>query len=156
MRAKILVIGYGNPGRSDDGLGPALSQRLEEMAIPGVTVEADYQLSIEHAEMAARHDVVVFADADLACKELFHLRPVVAKHVVEFTSHSVCPEEILYIAQSCFGASPKGYILGMRPAVMEPFSEGLSPIAKQALEAALEYLLEFISSLLGAHVLPPT
>ena len=146
---KILVIGYGNPGRSDDGLGPALAERLEAMEIPGVTVEADYLLSIEHAAMAAEHDVVVFADADAACPELFYLRPVAARHVEEFTSHSVLPEEILHIAQSCFGASPKGYILGMRAPVLEPFSEGLSPSAREGLDAALECLLGFISECRG-------
>jgi hydrogenase maturation protease len=146
---RILVIGYGNPGRSDDGLGPALAERLEALAIPGVTVEADYQLSIEHAVMAAEHDVVVFADADSACREPFCLRPVVAKHIVEFTSHSVPPEEILHIAQSCFNASPQGYVLGMRAQVLDPFSEGLSPAAQEALEVALECLLGFISERLA-------
>ena len=147
---KILVIGYGNPGRSDDGLGPELASRLEAMAIPGVTVEADYQLSIEHAAMAAQYDVVVFADADRACKDLFCFRPVAAKHVVEFTSHSMPPEEILHIAQSCFGVSPEGFILGMRAEVLEPFAEGLSPSAKKALEAALEHLLGFIQERIGS------
>lgn len=142
---KILVIGYGNPGRSDDGLGPALAERLEALAIPGVTVEADYQLSIEHAAMAAQHDVVVFADADCACLEPFYLRPVFAKHIVEFTSHSVPPEEILHIAHTCFNATPEGYLLGMRAPVLEPFSEGLSPSALEGLEAAVKRLLEFIS-----------
>ena len=46
---RILVIGYGNPGRCDDGLGPALVARLESLRIPGLSVEVDYQLSIEHA-----------------------------------------------------------------------------------------------------------
>ena len=146
---KILVIGYGNPGRSDDGLGPALAERLEALAIPGVTVEADYQLSIEHAAMAAEHDVVVFADADSTCHEPFYLKPVVAKHIVEFTSHSVPPEEILHIAQSCFNASPEGYLLGIRAQVLEPYSEGLSPSALEGLEAALECLLKFISERMG-------
>ena len=43
---RILVIGYGNPGRRDDGLGPALAARLEALALPGVTVESDFQLAI--------------------------------------------------------------------------------------------------------------
>ncbi|MCL1927027.1 MAG: hydrogenase maturation protease [Syntrophorhabdaceae bacterium] len=146
---KILVIGYGNPGRSDDGLGPALAERLEALAIPGVTVEADYQLSIEHAAMVAEYDVVVFADADSSCPEPFYLKPVVAKHIVEFTSHSVPPEEILHIAHSCFNASPQGYVLGMRAQVLEPFSEGLSPAAQEVLEAALERLLGFVSERLS-------
>ena len=148
---KILVIGYGNPGRSDDGLGPALAERIEALAIPEVTVEADYQLSIEHAAIVAEHDVVVFADADSSCTEPFYMRPVVAEHIVEYTSHSVPPEEILYIAQTCFNASPAAYILGMRATVLEPFSEGLSPEAQEGLAAAVDCLLEFILDCLTIH-----
>ena len=46
---KVLLIGYGNPGRLDDGLGPALAAAVEKLAIPGVTVDADYQLNVEDA-----------------------------------------------------------------------------------------------------------
>lgn len=44
---RILLIGYGNPGRGDDGLGPALAAAIEAMELPGVTVEADYQLMVD-------------------------------------------------------------------------------------------------------------
>jgi len=148
---KILVIGYGNPGRSDDGLGPALAERLEALAIPDLTVEADYQLSIEHAAMAAEHDIVVFVDADSSCTEPFFFRPVVAKQIVGFTSHSVPPEEVLHIAQSCFNAVPAGYLMGIRAPVLEPFSEGLSPAAQEGLEAALAHLLNFILECFAFH-----
>ena len=142
---RILVIGYGNPARGDDGLGPALAERLEAMGIPGLTVESDYQLSIEHAAMAAEHDIVVFADADGEAGEPFTFRPVEEEPLGRFTSHSVAPGEILHIARSCFGASPAGYLLGMRGELFEPFTEGLSPSAREGLEAALEYLPRFIA-----------
>jgi hydrogenase maturation protease len=146
---RILVIGYGNPGRSDDGLGPALAERVEAMNLPGVAVDIDYQLSIEHAAMAAEHDVVVFADADSSCDEPFYLRPVAAEHIGSFTSHSVAPGEILHLARSCFDASPEGYVLGIRARVLEPFAEGLSPSAREGLDAALECLLGFIAARQG-------
>ena len=44
---KILLIGFGNPARADDGLGPALAEEIESKNIPDVTVETDYQLTIE-------------------------------------------------------------------------------------------------------------
>ena len=46
---RVLVIGYGNPGRQDDGLGAAVIERLEALGLEGVTVDADYQLNIEDA-----------------------------------------------------------------------------------------------------------
>jgi hydrogenase maturation protease len=141
---RILVIGYGNPGRADDGLGPALADRLEAMGIPGVTVESDYQLSIEHAAMAAEHDIVVFADADGAAADPFYLRAVEGRPSGRFTSHGVDPGEILHLARSCFDASPRGYLLGMRAEILDRFGEGLSAPAREGLEAALEYLPRFI------------
>ena len=59
----LLLLGYGNPGRLDDGLGPALAASVEALALPGVTVQSDYQLGLEDAQPASRHDVVIFADA---------------------------------------------------------------------------------------------
>jgi hydrogenase maturation protease len=149
MGKRVLVIGYGNPGRADDGLGPALAAGLEALRIPGLTVESDYQLSIEHAAMAAEHDVVVFADADPLADGPFYLRQVDPAEGGRFTSHSVAPGEILHLAHSCFNASPEGYLLGMRAAVLDRFGEGLSGPAREGLDAALRYLPEFIAEKQG-------
>ena len=43
---KILVIGYGNPGRLDDGLGPAFAERIQAMELPSVTVESNTSLTL--------------------------------------------------------------------------------------------------------------
>ena len=141
---RILVIGYGNPGRADDGLGPALAERLEAMNIPNLTVESDYQLSIEHAAMAAEHDIVVFADADADAREPFYLLAVEGKPSGRFTTHGVDPGEILHLARSCFDSSPDGYLLGMRAEVLDRFGEEMSATAREGLEAALDYLPRFI------------
>lgn len=146
---RVLVIGYGNPGRVDDGLGPALAAGLEALRIPGLTVESDYQLSIEHAAMAAEHDVVVFADADPLAREPFYLREVEPAVGGRFTSHSVGPGEVLHLARSCFNASPEGYLLGMRAVVLDRFGEGLSGPAREGLDAALRFLPRFIAEKLG-------
>jgi hydrogenase maturation protease len=146
---RLLVIGYGNPGRADDGLGPALAAGLEALRIPGLTVESDYQLSIEHAAMAAGHDVVVFADADPLSDGPFYLRRVDPAPGGRFTSHNVSPGEVLHLARTCFNASPEGYLLGMRAAVLDRFDEGLSVPAREGLEAALRYLPHFIAEKLG-------
>ena len=45
----MLLIGYGNPGRRDDGLGPALAGAIAAADLPGVEVESGYQLLPEDA-----------------------------------------------------------------------------------------------------------
>ncbi|MGE5247505.1 MAG: hydrogenase maturation protease [Verrucomicrobiota bacterium] len=149
MGKRVLLIGYGNPGRGDDGVGPALAERVEAMRLHGVTVESDYQLSIEHAAMAAEHDVVVFADADPGSGEPFYLRPLAPSAPGRFTSHGVAPGEVLHLARACFQAAPEGYLLGVRATVLDRFEEGLSRVAREGLEAALEYLPRFIAAKRG-------
>ena len=66
---KVLLIGYGNPAREDDGLGPAAAQAIEKLGIEGVSVDSNYQLTVEDAASAAHHDVVVFVDATTQGKD---------------------------------------------------------------------------------------
>jgi hydrogenase maturation protease len=144
---RILVIGYGNPGRGDDGLGPALARRLEAMHLPEVSVESDYQLSIEHAAMAAEHDVVVFADAALDATGPFYFRPLAASLAsTAFSSHGISPAEVLRLAGSCFNSFPNGYLLGIRAHEMDDFYEGLTTGAEHNLELALQHLYGFIAA----------
>jgi hydrogenase maturation protease len=144
---RILVIGYGNPGRGDDGLGPALAARLEAMHLPDVTVESDYQLSVEHAAMAAENDVVVFVDAALDAVEAFYFRSLTAAHLLpKFMSHGISPTEVLHLAGSCFQSYPAGYLLGIHAQYMDDFREGLTSGAERSLEQALEHLRGFIAA----------
>jgi hydrogenase maturation protease len=148
MSLRILVIGYGNPGRCDDGLGPAFAARLEALRLPGVTVESDYQLSIEHAHLAAQHDIVVFADAaaEIGGESPFYLRPIQPAPEDCYSSHSVSPQAVLRLAAQCFGAHPSGWLLGIRSTDLESFAEGLTSEAEANLSAALIAFREAVES----------
>ena len=137
---KAVVIGYGNPGRLDDGLGPALATALEERGVPGLTIEADYQLGLETARTVADHDVVVFADASLSGPEPFSFRRIEPKASAHFSSHIVEPEGVLALAQQVFRAEPEAYVLGIRGYEFDEFGESLSERAKVNLAAAIEFI----------------
>ena len=143
MANKILLIGYGNPGRLDDGLGPALAEAVAALAIPGVTVESDYQLSVEDAAAVAAHEVVVFADASVSGSEPFAFRPVqaAAEDSVGFSSHSLEPAAVLALARDLFRARTRGYALGIRGYRFNEFGERLSDQAEANLAAALRFLV---------------
>jgi len=136
----VLVIGYGNPGRLDDGLGPALAEALAARNLPGVTVEANYQLTVEDAAAVADHDVVVFVDAAVSGPEPYSFEPVQPKRNVSFSSHSIAPPAVLALAHDLFGAATRGYLLGIRGYRFNEFAESLSPPARANLDAALRFL----------------
>lgn len=137
---RVLLIGYGNPGRLDDGLGPALAERFEKLGLPGVTVDANYQLNVEDAADLAEHDVVIFADADVSGPEPFWFRRIEPKRVLSFTTHSVAPDALLGLAEQLFDARGEAFILGIRGYRFNEFGEGLSPEAQENLDAAAEFL----------------
>ena len=137
---KILLIGFGNPARADDGLGPALAEEIESKNIPDVTVETDYQLTIEDSTQIAKHDIVIFADASVNCAEPFTFQAVEGKQTDNFSSHSVEPAEVIALAENLFKSKAKGYILGIRGYEFEQFEEKLTKKAKTNLQKAVDFL----------------
>lgn len=140
-RPSVLVFGYGNPGRLDDGLGPALAEAVAALDLRDVRVETNYQLNVEDAALVAEHDLVVFADADVACDPPFRFEPIPPRASVSFTSHSVEPSAILAMAHDMFGASTRAMALGIRGYEFNEFGEWLSTGARRNLDAALAFLV---------------
>lgn len=140
--ANVLLVGFGNPGRLDDGLGPALAEALEAMDLPHLTVEADYQLTVEDAAQVAEHDIVIFADADTGGAEPFSVRRIQGRDSdrMSFSSHSVRPEGVLALAKRLFDAEPEAYLLGIRGYEFNAFGEGLSNQARANLAQAVTYV----------------
>ena len=138
---RLLVVGYGNPGRGDDGLGPAFAEAVEKLDLPGVTVDVNYQLTVEITDAVARHPVVVFADAELRGPEPFWFRPVKPRVTPgwSFTSHHLDPTAVLALAEEIFGARPVGYLLGIRGYAFEELKEALTANAAANLAAAVQF-----------------
>jgi hydrogenase maturation protease len=142
----VLVFGYGNPARGDDGLGPALARRVEEMALPAVTVDSNYQLTVEDSWAVAQHDIVVFADASRSGDEPCSLEELEPSEDMSFSSHSVRPEVVLGMAHSLFDCDTPAYVLGIRGYRFDMFDTALSERARGNLDAALEKLEDLIQA----------
>jgi hydrogenase maturation protease len=147
-KQRILLLGYGNPGRCDDGLGPALTEAVEKMRIPGVVVDSDYQLVVEDAHTIAGYDVVIFADADATGPEPFSFRRIepTGDKIGGFSSHSVSPAEVLALAREMFSAKTTAYVLGIRGYMFEEFGERFSNKAKENLAAATTFIERVLRS----------
>lgn len=72
--ADVLVVGYGNDLRSDDGAGRWVADRVDEwverLGLDGVEVRSMAQLTPEVSLAAAGCDLVVFVDASVDVEEL--------------------------------------------------------------------------------------
>ncbi len=144
----ILVIGYGNPGRQDDGLGPALIEKLEINKPDFMELESNYQLTVEDAFTVAQFGTVVFVDATLDGREPYsfdHLNPGTDGSV---TSHAISPQTVLSLACTLFQAETKAYLLGIRGYEFDQFEEQLSPKAAGNLEHSYDFLIKKCQSLL--------
>ncbi len=141
MNPPLLLIGYGNPGRLDDGLGPAFAAAVEGMGLEGVTVDADYQLTVEHAAAVAGHGLVLFADAAVRGPAPFALYPVApTDEGAGFSTHSVSSGAVMALARDLFGAAPPAWAIGLRGYDFDGFGERLGERASAHLKAALRAL----------------
>jgi hydrogenase maturation protease len=140
---KALLIGYGNPGRGDDGLGQAFAERIDRLALPGLEVDIDYQLTVEHALAVSGVDLVIFVDAEMGNTELFRLRPVTASGNPDISSHELSPQSVLALCSTLYGKAPQAFVLGISGSVFGDVREGLSAIAQDNLENAVSHFLNW-------------
>jgi hydrogenase maturation protease len=120
--ARVLIIGYGNPLRSDDGLGwYAAVQLFRSSASRDVEVLPCHQLTPDLAEAVSHADTVVFLDSthegtpgELRCREI---EPVEGS--ASF-SHHLSPEIVLGIARDLYGAYPHAWLLTICGHCFEP------------------------------------
>jgi len=149
--ARILLIGYGNPGRQDDGLGPAVAAEMEKLQVANLTVHDCYQLNIEDAIDVAEHDAVWFIDASKAGASPYVLADLSPAFELDFTSHCVRPEVVLALAQHYYGRSPRAFLLGIRGYEFE-FIEQLTVGATENMRLAVSMLTERLQAPLASEL----
>jgi len=139
----VLILGYGNTLRRDDGLGVALAEALAAESPAGVEVRSCHQLTPELAEPVSRAAAVVFVDAALpgiGSVRLRRLRPMTAAAV---GSHDCAPESILGLAGALYGRVPPAWLLAL-PGEDFGLGEGLSPRGAESLQKGLHRLRRWL------------
>ncbi len=111
---KSILIGIGNSGRQDDGLGWAFLDKISPKLPPNFVVEYRYQLQIEDAELISHYDQVFFVDAHKQILENgFVIEKCFPKETHHFSSHALPPETILYLAESVYDKNLESYLIGI-------------------------------------------
>lgn len=138
----ILVYGYGNPGREDDGLGPLFIDRLEKSGCPlepRMELHSSYQLNIEDALLVSGKDLAIFVDASREDIENFSFREIHASSRMSFFTHGLAAGDVLGLAHRLYNRRPAAYLLGIKGYSWEPV-ESLTPGARENLQKALSFL----------------
>lgn len=139
--AETVVIGYGNPLRSDDGLGWHAIERLRgELAPEEAKLIACQQLAPELAAEICRAKQVIFVDACVG-----PTAGVVSVHMLQaqpeqaaLFSHHVDPAGLLAAAQILFGSQPTGASLLSVAGASFEFGDQLSVPVRVALPRVIE------------------
>jgi len=139
--AEILVVGYGNDLRSDDGAGRVVAARIEAADHPGVIVRSQSQLTPELALDITRADVVVFVDANVDCEQLT-VHPVMpGEPGSQSMSHHTDPAALLLLAGDLGRVPPRTYVISI-PATNLELGFDLSPPTAGAIERAVDAVVE--------------
>ena len=146
----ILVYGYGNPGRQDDGLGVALVERLEAWAKAeardGLVFDSNYQLNAEDALALAESRAVVFVDAAKLGKAQFEFREMAPQKEISFSTHAMSPESVLALAAELYDAHPPAWMLAICGYEWAP-NEPPTSAALANLAVACAHLQEWLKGL---------
>jgi len=163
----ILVIGYGNSLRSDDGAGCRVSDIVASWELPSVRSLTVHQLTPELAEPIAQAELAIFIDAcvnsnDLATKRkkpksTVQVQKIVvsqklrsAQSTLSGGGHVSDPRSLLLLAQQVYGATPVAYSL-LLPAVNWEFGEQVSAVTRKSIEQAVDFLQKLCTKLVSSN-----
>lgn len=140
---KILLYGYGNPGRQDDGLGNAFIDKIEdwtkENKIENIDLDSNYQLNIEDADAISNYDIAIFIDASVEEIDDFCVTKVSEESEITFTTHAASPGYIYDLCKQIYKTAPPTYLVHIK-GYEWAFREGLTEKAIENLNLALEYM----------------
>jgi hydrogenase maturation protease len=145
--AGVLIVGYGNPLRSDDGIGwYAAGLLATDPRLDGARVLARHQLAPELAADVSRASLVVLVDAaaegdpgSVAVRQIGSPPPTPITW-----SHHLIPETLAGLADALYGAVPPIVLVSV---AAESFADGdsLSGALQQALPEVVEVVAGVVS-----------
>ena len=140
----MLVIGYGNDLRTDDGAGRCVADAIDARRLNGVAVRSVPQLTPELALDLSGRSVVVFVDASIDDVDVV-VRPVDAADSGPTTmSHHGDPASLLAMVPSVGEPPQRAYLVSI-PASDLSLGFDLSPRTEAAVAEAVEAVTALVS-----------
>ncbi len=143
IEAELLVIGYGNSLRRDDGVGPRVAEAIEELHLPGVRTLVCQLLSPEYADPIARARRVIFVDAAVDHTAGVLFRKLEPGATSQLMAHAADPRTMLALARDVFGHVPEAWWLTI-PAIHLGFGTDYSPAAEAGFHTAVAEIKKLV------------
>lgn len=162
MTPRVLIAGVGNVFLGDDGFGVAVVGRLSGLDLPRSVRVADYGIRGMHLayELAGGwYDLTILVDATTrgdppGTVYVVELDPPAA---AEFgperflDAHGMQPDVVLNLVRLLGGNPGRVLLVGCEPAVLDHHM-GLSPVVEQAVETAVQAVLDLVAGRAGSGV----
>jgi len=147
---RLLIIGYGNPLRSDDGIGCLIAKELAKRIGESATVLTVHQLTPELAEAIREADLVIFIDA---CYEgapgtwqCETIRGALASS--QTFAHYLTPATLLVYARAVYSAEPAALLVSIAGGSFE-YGQNLSPSVAAIVPDIVSTLYEWFRASAG-------
>ncbi len=156
---RVLIVAYGNPLRSDDGVGWRAADALDaKFAGSAVDILCTHQLTPEIAESASGVEAVLFVDA--ASTDATDTRPgeigeghiVPAKETPSF-SHHLSPSAVMALARDLYSAAPAAFCVTLTGESFD-HGESLSPLVTAALPILVARIEVLVQQWLSSETFP--
>ncbi|MBF2062883.1 MAG: hydrogenase maturation protease [Calothrix sp. C42_A2020_038] len=149
----IVVIGYGNDLRCDDGIGQQVANKLH---ISNVKCLAVHQLTPELIETLNTADLAIFVDACLNPKKNsknlnIQVRRLEPDHNKLIAGHITNPELLLSLTKAIYGHYPSALLVTV-PGVNFELGENLSIVGEKGVVKALTTITQIIDIFEWCHI----
>jgi len=151
---QVLVVGYGNTLRSDDGVGLYAVREIQKtMTRSNIELMEVVQLYPELAETLSRKDFAIFIDAAMeGISGETNFEPIHPVPKTSGMSHSTDPETLLFAAKELYGHAPKallatvaGECFGLGTTLSAEVEASMKGVAARVVQIIEEFLGEPIA-----------
>ena len=157
MPARILIVAYGNPLRSDDGVAWRAAEALEsKYSEDDVEILSLHQLGPELSETVSHFATVIFIDATAAGDKTtpgqIHVERIASETRADpsgFT-HAVSPQTVVALSVTLYGAMSQAFLVTVTAASFD-HGDTLSP----SVAAALPILVSEVDRLVEGSLAKP-
>lgn len=144
MTKTVMVIGYGNDLRSDDGVGQRIADAIAVWNLPTVKTLAVHQLTPELATTLANVEMVIFVDACLSdASSQVEVQPLSPSAASLTSGHMGDGRSLLALTQALYGHYPKAWLVTV-PGVNFEVGENLSSTAEAGMAIAQTKIIAFL------------